>query len=290
MSEQNLNNDAATATEDKPKAADSTNTKKNFTRRDVLAMCGCGVAGLIVGGVVAKWGVTEDAIASGRIELSTTPQKMIVTDRGRCSGCQRCEMMCSLRNDGWVSQETARVRVWESYNFGASPDTEDGIYGNCQFTIKACKQCEDAWCVKYCPVHAIHSDEKTGARVVDTDVCIGCGMCHEACPWNIPVVSSETAAPSSAPTEPSSSSIGRTSPKRRFPRALSTPPSSPATWCVPTREADRAQRRCWIGKEGGKHGCGKESSRVRRRVRGLCSRRARWMECPHGVLCVVGIP
>lgn len=192
MSEQNLNNDAATATEDKPKAADSTNTKKNFTRRDVLAMCGCGVAGLIVGGVVAKWGVTEDAIASGRIELSTTPQKMIVTDRGRCSGCQRCEMMCSLRNDGWVSQETARVRVWESYNFGASPDTGDGIYGNCQFTIKACKQCEDAWCVKYCPVHAIHSDEKTGARVIDTDVCIGCGMCHEACPWNIPVVSSET--------------------------------------------------------------------------------------------------
>lgn len=165
---------------------------KRITRRDVLTMCGCGVAGLIVGGVVAKWGATEKAIAAGRIEISTTPQKFIVTDRGRCSGCQRCEMMCSLRNDGWVSQQTARVRVWESYNFGASPDTLDGIYDNCQFTIRSCKQCSDPACVDNCPVHAISADPETGARVVNEDVCIGCGMCHEACPWNMPQVSSET--------------------------------------------------------------------------------------------------
>ena len=33
--------------------------KKNITRRDVLAMAGCGVAGLVVGGVLASWGVTR---------------------------------------------------------------------------------------------------------------------------------------------------------------------------------------------------------------------------------------
>ncbi len=29
---------------------------------------------------------------------------------------------------------------------------------------------------------------ETGARVVDTDKCIGCGLCHEACPWNMPQI------------------------------------------------------------------------------------------------------
>ena len=146
--------------------------KKNITRRDVLAMAGCGVAGLVVGGVLASWGVTQDSIASGRIELRTTPTKMIVTDRARCSGCQRCEMMCTLKNDGRVCQHIARVRVWDNYYWGKSADTGDGSFGDgkgaCEFTVEHCKQCADAQCVKYCPVHAIYADEKTGARTVDT--------------------------------------------------------------------------------------------------------------------------
>ncbi len=111
------------------------------------------------------------------------------------------------------------MRVWDNYNFGSGVDTNDGIFGNCQFTVASCKQCADPQCAKYCPVHAIHSDEETGARVVDEDVCIGCGMCSAACPWNMPHINAQTgtstesaspavAAPSSAPTAPSSSSIG----------------------------------------------------------------------------------
>ncbi len=167
-------------------------SERSFKRRDVLAMAGCGVGGLVVGGFLASWGVTEKAIASGRIEIDTTPTKMIVTDRSRCSGCQRCEMMCTLRNDGVARQSTARVRVHESYFFGDSVGTGDGIYGNCEYTIKHCKQCDEARCMEYCPVHAIYSDEETGARVVDAETCIGCGMCSAACPWNMPVVNDAT--------------------------------------------------------------------------------------------------
>lgn len=165
---------------------------KTITRRQVLAMAGCGVAGLVVGGVLSTWGVTSASIASGRIAIRTTPTKLIVTDRARCSGCQRCEMMCTLRNDGRVCQNISRVHVWQNYNFGHGVDTKDGIYDNCQFTIETCKQCEDPQCMKYCPVHAIYSDKDTGARVVDAKICIGCGMCHAACPWNMPVVDTET--------------------------------------------------------------------------------------------------
>lgn len=169
---------------------------KTFTRRSVLAMAGCGVAGLVVGGVLASWGVTERSIASGRIDIRTTPTKMIVTDRARCSGCQRCEMMCTLKNDGRVSQHIARVRVWDNYNFGASPDTGEGAYGlgegACEFTVEHCKQCADPACANFCPVHAISSDPETGARVVDAGTCIGCGMCAQACPWNMPRIDSVT--------------------------------------------------------------------------------------------------
>ncbi|QOS68130.1 4Fe-4S binding protein [Eggerthella guodeyinii] len=176
---------AAPAPEGDPK-------QKTFTRRTVLAMAGCGVAGLAVGGVLASWGVTSRSIASGRIEIRTTPTKMIVTDRARCSGCQRCEMMCTLKNDGRVSQHTARVRVWQNYNWGANPDGPDGVYKSCEFTVEHCKQCAEAACMEYCPVHAIYASEDNGARMVDADRCIGCGMCASACPWNMPRVDSES--------------------------------------------------------------------------------------------------
>lgn len=167
---------------------DVARAKGGVTRRQVLVAAGCGVAGLVAGGVLAKWGVVSDAVASGRIDIATTPQKMIVTDRARCSGCQRCEMMCTLKNDGMAMQSSARVRVHETYFFGDSPDTGEGSFGSCQFTIKSCRQCAEPRCVEYCPVHAIHSDDQTGARVIEADVCIGCGMCHKACPWGLPKI------------------------------------------------------------------------------------------------------
>ena len=192
MSENNRGTNASI-----PDTSDAAAPKKNVTRRTVLAMCGCGVAGLVAGGVLASWGVTTSSIAAGRVDIRHTATKMIVTDRARCSGCQRCEMACTLKNDGRSCQHIARVRVWDNYNFGKSVDTGEGSFGEgnpgaCEFTVEHCKQCADAWCVKYCPVHAIAPDEKTGARVVDPKKCIGCGMCSQACPWNMPRIDTET--------------------------------------------------------------------------------------------------
>ena len=185
------------AVEAKPKHA--------MTRRQVLAMAGCGVAGLVVGGVLASWGVTSQSIASGRIDIRHTATKMIVTDRARCSGCQRCEMMCTLKNDGRVCQNIARVRVWDNYNWGTSPDTGEGSFGDgnpgaCEFTVEHCKQCADAWCMKYCPVHAC-------ARRLAPGTCLA-SIPKRAFPRS---ASPAAAAQSSAPTVPSSSSIGKIS-------------------------------------------------------------------------------
>jgi Fe-S-cluster-containing dehydrogenase component len=163
-----------------------------ISRRTVLGLAGCGVAGLVVGGVLGTWGITSSAIAAGHIIVRTTPKKLIVTNRAKCSGCQRCEMMCTIKNDGKTAQHIARVQVWRNYNFDHGADTPHGNYGSIEYTIETCKQCAEPWCANNCPVHAIYEDPETGARTVDSELCIGCGMCHAACPWSMPIIDAET--------------------------------------------------------------------------------------------------
>ena len=165
--------------------------KKNITRRDVLAMAGCGVAGLVVGGALASWGVTQESIASGRIELRTTPTKMIVTDRARCSGCQRCEMMCTLKNDGASQPAAARIHVHDGLQFGSDWESCDGLFYSCEWQIRACHMCTTALCQTSCP-HAAIVTLEDGTRTVDPEKCVGCGTCVAACPWHMPVVNTET--------------------------------------------------------------------------------------------------
>jgi len=171
---------------------DEGKSAKRITRRQALAVLGVGAGGMALGSLLATWGVTSQSIAEGRIAIRMTPTKMIVTDRARCSGCQRCEMMCTLKNDGRACQHIARVQVSRNYNFGHGVDTLDGTFENFQFSVESCKQCNDAACMNYCPVHAIYSSEKTGTRLVDEERCIACGMCSAACPWNMPVVDTVT--------------------------------------------------------------------------------------------------
>ena len=57
--------------------------------------------------------------------------------------------------------------------------------------MDTCRQCEDPACGNACPQKAITTNAQ-GIRVVDTDKCIGCGACHEACPWHMPTVNPET--------------------------------------------------------------------------------------------------
>ena len=55
-------------------------SSKTFTRRSVLAMAGCGVAGLVVGGVLASWGVTSEV---HRLRAHRDPHHADEDDRDR---------------------------------------------------------------------------------------------------------------------------------------------------------------------------------------------------------------
>ncbi len=51
----------------------------------------------------------------------------------------------------------------------------------------ACNHCATAACMNACPALAYRRDAPTGAVLLDSDLCIGCGYCSWACPYDAPV-------------------------------------------------------------------------------------------------------
>lgn len=97
---------------------------------------------------------------------------VITIDANKCSGCQMCEVACSLRNMGECNPERSRIRVVKSQSDG-----------QLEFIPVTCMQCETAMCELVCPVSAISRDPQTGARIVNEKKCIGCSSCSYACPF-----------------------------------------------------------------------------------------------------------
>jgi anaerobic carbon-monoxide dehydrogenase iron sulfur subunit len=93
----------------------------------------------------------------------------------RCTGCQSCEMVCSLSHEGACSPSLSRIQVkkWEEISV---------------FIPIVCQHCEKPSCVSICPTCARKRDSETGAVVTDEKRCVGCKSCLYACPYNAPVL------------------------------------------------------------------------------------------------------
>jgi len=98
----------------------------------------------------------------------------IYRDYLKCSGCRRCEIVCSLSHEGKIWPEASRVRV-----FMLVPGAE---------VPHLCAQCHDYPCVEACPVEALSVSKKTEAVLVDKDKCTACGLCIDACPGKVPYI------------------------------------------------------------------------------------------------------
>ncbi len=96
----------------------------------------------------------------------------IARELSRCSGCRKCEIVCSLFHEKRVWPEASRIRV-----FMFVPGAEFPHF---------CAQCEDYPCVQSCPVGALSVSNRTGAVLVKPKKCIACGECIDACPGRIP--------------------------------------------------------------------------------------------------------
>ncbi|MEM0253852.1 MAG: 4Fe-4S dicluster domain-containing protein [Candidatus Bathyarchaeia archaeon] len=101
----------------------------------------------------------------------------IARDFSRCSGCRRCEIACSFFHEGKIWPEASRIRV-----FMLLPGIEVPHF---------CVQCEDYPCVEACPVKALSISDETGAVLVNSESCTGCGNCIKACPGAVPHIHPE---------------------------------------------------------------------------------------------------
>ncbi|MFX1508506.1 MAG: 4Fe-4S dicluster domain-containing protein [Promethearchaeota archaeon] len=97
-------------------------------------------------------------------------QKMLFVEPEKCTGCRICETVCSLHQEKVVNPARARIQIikWD----------DKGIY-----IPMICQQCETAPCETVCPMRAIHRDGKTGALLIDYNLCVGCKLCVTFCPF-----------------------------------------------------------------------------------------------------------
>ncbi len=96
--------------------------------------------------------------------------KSLMINYEKCTGCRLCELVCAVKHDGISNPARSRIRVmkWE----------DEGLY-----IPMSCQQCQDAPCLKGCPVKAISRNDELGRVEVDSSVCIGCRTCVSICPF-----------------------------------------------------------------------------------------------------------
>jgi Fe-S-cluster-containing dehydrogenase component len=116
---------------------------------------------------------------------------MIVSETSRCGSCRRCELACTDFNDGVSQPSISRIKVGRNYNIGPMEAgkgfmKENGIWGNFRTVQDTCRQCpHPVPCQLACPHDAIEVIAPLNARVVNVDKCVGCGICTQACPWDM---------------------------------------------------------------------------------------------------------
>jgi Fe-S-cluster-containing dehydrogenase component/formate-dependent nitrite reductase membrane component NrfD len=97
-----------------------------------------------------------------------------VIDQRKCIGCHACTVACKAEHDVPIGV----YRTWVKY-------VERGEFPNTRryFLVNRCNHCDDAPCVTICPTRALYK-RPDGIVDFDSNRCIGCKSCMQACPYD----------------------------------------------------------------------------------------------------------
>jgi len=113
-----------------------------------------------------------DPVTGKKVDAeSKKPPARILVDPSVCSGCRVCESACSFVHYEDFNPLRSRIKVKKDERQG-----DDIPF--------VCRQCGDAPCVNSCPTGALSRDENTNAVLLDKELCIECGKCAQACPFD----------------------------------------------------------------------------------------------------------
>lgn len=95
----------------------------------------------------------------------------------RCVGCFACVSACldEYAEDLRTSVCRREITQTETPPFG-------GEKARITWHAASCLHCAQPACLQACPMGCIHRDEDTGTVQLNTDLCIGCRSCADACP------------------------------------------------------------------------------------------------------------
>lgn len=106
----------------------------------------------------------------------STPHYIMVIDLNTCVGCNACMAACAAENETPVWSNKWRTYVHDM-ELGSGDDVRR------RFFPRLCNHCDNPPCMSVCPTGATHKLDN-GIVLVDDEICMGCGACAMACPYD----------------------------------------------------------------------------------------------------------
>ena len=158
-----------------------------LSRKDFVKVLGASVGAVLIYGATSP----HKVLAFPSPSKAGRGEKAMLYDASMCINCRACEFGCQKSNglpkeppDEETSSDSRNglaTNVWTVIQVNETNEAGEKLklYRKCQ-----CMHCTDASCEAVCPTGAIsHQGE---AVIIDQEVCIGCGYCVQACPFDVP--------------------------------------------------------------------------------------------------------
>ena len=95
-----------------------------------------------------------------------------------CTGCEMCQLACSLYREREINPARSRIFVQRV--------VMDGL-----MFPHICLNCKEPPCIKACRRQAVIKDKETGWVTIDGEKCNNCKLCVSACPFSAIIVTPE---------------------------------------------------------------------------------------------------